>query len=422
VIEELGTGYGALMTSEPAAVGRLSAWIDASAGIAGDMLLGALVDAGADLDAVQSVVDAVLPSTVRLSATQVMRAGQRACKVDVAVLTADQPHRDWPEIKRLLEVASIPETVRARAMGVFEVLAVAEARVHGVQPDQVHFHEVGGWDSIADVVGVAAALALLGVEGVTAGRVALGSGRVAAAHGDMPVPAPATLELAVGWEVEAGGPGELATPTGMALVRSLADTCEPLPALTVAATGVGAGTKDTAGRPNVVRVVLGERVGPAAALEQLTVLEANIDDLDPRVWPEVLDALIEAGAADAWLVPIMMKKGRPAHTLSVLCSQDQSERLRDVIFSATTTFGVREHAVGRTALRRCWRSVQVGGIPVRVKIALDAHDRITHATPEFEDARSAARASGLPVRRVLEEADAAASAAGIRVGAVCPPD
>jgi pyridinium-3,5-bisthiocarboxylic acid mononucleotide nickel chelatase len=410
------------MTSEPAAQSHdLHAWIDVSAGVAGDMLLGALIDAGADLHAVQAAVDAVLPATVRLSATEVTRADLRACKLDVSLLVEDHPHRRWPDIQRLIGQGAVPQAVRTKALAVFQALAAAEARVHGVSPDEVHFHEVGAWDSIADVVGVAAALDLLGVDTVTASRVSVGSGRVRAAHGDMAVPSPATLELARGWDVEAGGQGELATPTGLALVRALADECEPLPALTVVAAGIGAGTKDTPGRANVVRVVLGHRIATLPPPDSLTVLEANIDDLDPRAWPEVLSTLFEAGAADAWLTPIIMKKGRPAHTLSVLSTPHLREHLREVIFSATTTFGVREYSVDRTALRRCWTSVHVGTTAVRIKLSLDDTGRIRHATPEFEDASAAARVLRAPVHRVLAEAGAAAHAAGIRVGAVCPP-
>jgi uncharacterized protein (TIGR00299 family) protein len=413
------------MTSDPmpgAPSGPLAAWIDASAGVAGDMVLGALVDAGAGLGDVQSVVDAVLPSTVRLSATQVLRSGLRATKVDVSVLVEDQPHRPWADVRRLLVEAAVPERVRTRSLAVFDALAKAEARVHGVSPDDVDFHEVGAWDSIADVVGVAAALDLLGVHTVTASHVSLGSGSVEGAHGLLPVPSPATLELAAGWDVQAGGRGELATPTGMALVTTLAERCESLPLLRMVATGVGAGTRDLPGRPNVVRVALGARTAQPRPQEELWILEANIDDLDPRVWPDVLVALLEAGAADAWLAPVIMKKGRPAHTLSVLCTPVLRERLRAVVFSTTTTFGIRDHPVGRTALDRSWRTIEVGALPVRIKIAVDDDGRITQATPELEDARTASRSSGVPLRRVLDEASSAASAAGIRVGAVCPPD
>lgn len=395
-------------------------WIDASAGVAGDMVLGALVDAGADLRAVQSVVDAVLPGTVRLAATEVTRAGMRACQVDVSVLAEDQAHRTWRDIRVRLTQAAVPALVRTRSLEAFRLLADAEARVHGVDVDDVHFHEVGAWDSVADVVGVAAALHLLGVESISAGPVALGSGRTRTAHGDVPVPSPATLQLAAGWTVHSGGDGELATPTGMALVRALSGRCEELPPMQVGAIGLGAGTEDTPGRPNVVRAVLGRATDSTPDREQLWVLETNVDDLDPRVWPGVLGALLGAGAADAWLTPILMKKGRPAHTLSVLSGAAARAALRDLMFAVTTTFGVREHRVERTALGRDWYPVAVDGHTVRIKVAVGADGRIRHATPEFDDAAAVAARTGLPARQVLDDASAAARQAGLTVGAEPP--
>ncbi|HEX5811212.1 MAG TPA: LarC family nickel insertion protein, partial [Pseudonocardia sp.] len=293
----------------------------------------------------------------------------------------------------------------------------AEGRVHGVPPDDVAFHEVGSWDAIADIVGVCAALADVGVGRVTGSPVAVGSGRVRAVHGDLPVPPPAVLELARGWQVHAGGEGELATPTGMALLRTLADDCGPLPAFELAAIGIGAGTRDTAGRANVVRVVVGAPV--AEAPTAMWVLETNVDDLDPRLWPTVLSALLAAGAADAWLVPILMKKGRPAHTLCVLTADAERAALRDAIFALTSTLGVRETPVSRVGLARGWRAVALPGGEVRVKVGLRA-GRIVQATAEFEDAAALARARRVPVRQVLDEATAAADAAGLRPGAPWP--
>jgi len=397
--------------------GAARLWVDASAGIAGDMLLGALLDAGASLDAVRSAVAAVVPGEVVVRTSAVTRAGLRALKVDVESTGDGHPHRSWARIRALLGSADLPTAIRDPALAVFARLAEAEGRVHGIPADDVHFHEVGSWDAIADIVGVCAALADLGVDRVTASPVAVGSGRTRAAHGDLPVPVPAVLELARGWQVLAGGEGELATPTGMALLRTLADTCGPIPPMEIAAVGIGAGGRDTGGRANVVRAVVGAAaVADAPTASDMWVLETNVDDLDPRLWPTVLAALLAAGAPDAWLVPILMKKGRPAHTLCVLAHDRDREALRDKVFALTSTLGVRETPVSRTALQRDWRAVTVPGGEVRIKVGLRA-GRIATATAEFEDAAALARTRGVPVRRVLDEAAAAADAAGLGPGA-----
>ncbi|WP_432536954.1 nickel pincer cofactor biosynthesis protein LarC [Kineococcus arenarius] len=422
-------------------------WIDASAGVAGDMLLGALVDAGVPLQQVQRCIEAVVPGSVRLVAQEVTRAGLRATKVEVEVLAEDPPHRSWAAVRELLRTADLPEGVRTRALAVFGRLAEAEARVHGTSAEQVHFHEVGALDAVADVVGSCAGVEALGVQHVVVSPLALGSGTVRAHHGELPVPVPAVLEMSVGWDVLAGGQGELATPTGVALVTALAERPGALPALRVLATGIGAGTRDTAGRANVVRVVLGttsdarafpalartahehphehphehrERTGaPQADAARAVVLEANVDDLDPRLWPVVLERLLAAGAWDAWSAPILMKKGRPAHTLHVLSPPELADALGGIVLEETTTLGVRRTPVTRDVLEREWVGVDVDGERVRIKVG-HRRGRVVQAMPEFADVQAAAQRSRSPARAVLTRAHAAAALAGLRAGAPWP--
>ena len=395
------------------------AWLDVTAGVSGDMLLGAFLDVGASQALLQRHVDAVLPGVVRLERSEVLRAGLRATKADVRLLADDQPHRSWADIRGRLAGADLPAAVRDRALAVFARLAAVEGRIHGVAADDVHFHEVGAWDSVADVVGVCAAIAELGVTELVTSPIALGSGRARTAHGELPVPVPAVLTLVEGWSVTAGlVPGELATPTGVALVVELASGQGPIPDMRVNAHGVGAGTRDPAGHANVARVVLGDADPEPQAM---TVLEANVDDLDPRLWPTVLDALLAAGAADAWLTPVVMKKGRPAHVLSVLTRPADVPALRDLVFALTSTIGLRATPVARWALDRGWVDVTVAERPVAVKVA--HRDRaIVHATPEFEQVRAVAAALGRPTREVLEAAVAAAVAAGLVNGAAVPSE
>jgi uncharacterized protein (TIGR00299 family) protein len=285
----------------------------------------------------------------------------------------------------------------------------------------VHFHEVGALDSIADIVGVSAALHSLEIDSISASAVAVGSGRVRGAHGEMGVPVPAVVELAAGWTIFAGGSGELTTPTGMALLSALAERCEDLPPLTLRASGAGAGTRDTPGRPNVTRVLIGERVSrPEYDLAETALLiEANVDDLDPRLWPGVLTSLITAGAADAWLVPITMKKGRPAQTLTVLARPDQAADLREVVLAQTSTIGVRETTVRKTALPRGWVDLTVAGCQLPIKIA-HRDGTIWQVTPEFDDLERAAVEQGLSPLRLLEQASATAATAGLVTGAAVP--
>lgn len=269
------------------------AWFDVSAGAAGDMLCGALVGAGVPLEVLQEAVDAVVPARVRWQRTTVRRAGLVATSVTPHLADGDErTSRSWGDIRDLLAGAALAPAVRGAAAAVFTRLAEVEAAAHGVEPDEVHLHEVGGLDAIAGVVGVAAGLHHLGVTEVVASPLAVGSGTVRTAHGVLPVPVPAVVGLCAGWRIEAGGDGELATPTGTALVTTLARRCGPVPAMTLEASGTGAGSRDTPDRANVVRVLVGTvataTVPAAASATSQVVIEANVDDLDPQLWPGAL--------------------------------------------------------------------------------------------------------------------------------------
>ena len=389
-------------------------WVDASSGASGDMLLGALLDVGVPLDVISSAVAAVAPEHVSLAPEPVLRNRFRAtrCHVEVADSVT---HRTWRDVAALLADAALDEAVRTRSQATFERLAVAEATVHGTEPEDVHFHEVGALDAIADVVGVCAALEHLGLTALVVSPVAVGSGEVRGAHGTMPVPPPAVAELLRGVPSYAGAATapsmELCTPTGAALLVTNATSFGPQPAMTVQRIGVGAGGRDPEGHTNVLRLLVGEQPaeaprGRVVVEDGPLVIETNVDDLDPRLWPSVLATLLEAGASDAWLTPILMKKGRPAHTLSVLVRAEAVDAVRREVFRQTSTIGVREIAIGKTALDREMRTVTVAGHEVAVKLAL-LDGEVLNAQPEYEDVARVATLTGRPIKQVLAEAVAA---------------
>ena len=388
-------------------------WVDASSGASGDMLLGALVGAGVPIGVLAEAIEKVVPGQVSLEGAAVTRAGIAATKVEVAVAD-DAPARTWPDVERVIGEAGLHEDVRSLAHDVFARLAEAEGRVHGVPAAEVHFHEVGALDAIADVVGVCAGVVHLGLPRVVVSPVALGGGSVTSAHGRLPVPAPAVVELLRGLP-SYGGPldVELCTPTGAALLATLADDWGPQPAMAVAQVGTGAGTRDPEGHANVLRVLVGDGVstsstsGGSPGLSTAVLLETNVDDLDPRIWPVVIAALLEAGASDAWLTPIVMKKGRPAHTLSVLVAAERADVVRREVYRQTSTIGLREQRVGKHSLERELASVSVDGQPIAVKLArIDGE--VVNAQPEFDDVAAAAHALGRPVKDVMAQASALA--------------
>ncbi len=387
-------------------------WLDCAAGASGDMLLGALVDAGVPVATLQAAVDAIGVEPIELAVSATERHGIGATAVTVRAPESAE-HRTWADVRALVEAADLAGPVRATALDAFARMARAEAAVHRTTPDEVHFHEVGALDAVADVVGVAAGLHALGLERLVAGPVTVGSGGSAkSAHGRVPVPAPATLGLLAeaGAPVQGGPPYEMCTPTGAALLAATVTEWGPLPALTPVRVGYGAGGRDLAELPNVLRLVLGE---PTRAAGGAVLLETNVDDLDPRLWPDVLERLFAAGASDAWLTPILMKKGRPAHSLHVLCPPGAVELVRAEVFARTSTLGVRELSVGKTALDRSAGEVRVHGERVRTKLA-HLRGRLVNVSVEYEDVRAAADALGLPVKEVLRAATAAAYENGAR--------
>ncbi len=409
----------------------MTIWVDASAGASGDMLLGALVGAGVPVDVLQDAVDAIAPEPVNLRVEPVTRGGFAATRCHVRA-GASAHHRSWRDIRHMLNSSALAPEVRAVASRVFQRLAEAEAAVHGSDPHDVTFHEIGALDAIADVVGASAGFAWLGLcaperpigrsqahdptKEVVVSPVAVGSGTVEGAHGVMPVPPPAVAELLRGAPSYAGPAGapamELCTPTGAAILTTIATRWGPQPPMTTEQLGVGAGSRDPEGHANVLRMF----VGAALDLDTLAdaryptsagiLIETNVDDLDPRVWPAVIAALLDAGASDAWLTPILMKKGRPAHALSVLVPPDRAEAVRATVFRETSAIGVREQRLDKHALDREMSSVEVDGHTIAVKLARHG-GAVVNAMPEYDDVARAAAAVGRPVADVLAEAVAA---------------
>ena len=382
-------------------------WLDCTAGASGDMFLGALVDAGVPLAVLQDAVDRLGTGAIRLAATETVRHGIGAVRVRVSCAAEPGVTRTWADVRTLL--ARLPGAVRGDAEDVFARLARAEASVHRVPPDDVHFHEVGALDALADVVGACAGIAWLraerGLGRLVTGPVSLGSGQARGRHGIVPVPAPAVLALLgeARLPVRAGSaPYEMCTPTGAALLAALTTGSGPLPDMVPAGTGHGAGARDVPEVPNLLRLVLGD---PLAEPPTAVVLETNVDDLDPRLWPPALEALLQAGASDAWLSPVVMKKGRPAHTLHVLCPAERAAALRRVVFTETSAIGLREYRVDKHRLDRRVSTVDVAGRAVRVKTAyLDGTP--VNASVEYDDVVAAAAALGLPPKVVLARATA----------------
>jgi hypothetical protein len=420
------------------------AYLECFSGISGDMFLGALVDAAVSPHLLEETV-ASLGLGARLEVSRVMRSGISATKVDVWIdgekdspreehrepqsqhtqehhshehdhdhhehkhHSHDHGHgRGLSEIRKIISAASISDAAKKSAIAIFEALGVAEAKIHNTSIENIHFHEVGAVDAIVDIVCAAVGAEALGVDEIVCSSLNVGGGTVQCAHGTFPVPVPATVELLKGAPVYSSGlQAELVTPTGAAIVKTLASRFVSFPGMKIEMSGYGAGSRDFPEHPNVLRITIGETTsgGLAAktAAETITVLEANLDDLNPQVFGYVVDRLFEEGALDVFAMPVQMKKNRPGTLLTVLCKPEDAARLTQLIFTETTTLGVRRRDEVRQTLTRRWENVNTPWGEVRIKIA-SMNGTVTNYAPEYEDCRRIAADHHVPLKTVMQQA------------------
>ncbi len=373
-------------------------YFDAFSGISGDMTVGALLDAGADFPTVEAALKSLqLDATFRIEKTK--RKGMAASKFTVE-FAEQKKHRHLPHIEKIIQGGEFAESAKTKALAIFQRLGEAEAKAHDVPIEKVHFHEVGAVDSICDIVGTCVALENLGVSQVHSSRINVGSGTVETEHGTLPVPAPATSALLQGHPIYSAGPQtELTTPTGAAILATLAVSFGALPAMTLKSQGFGAGDKDFPNNANLLRVLIGER-SSAIEATSVSIIEANIDDSTPQILAYAMERLLAAGALDVTLTPIYMKKNRPATLLSVIAKPETTDQLAAVLFAETSTLGLRLYQAERRVLARQVAEVETSYGKIHVKF--NEHGNFA---PEYEDCRSAAASHGVPLRAVISEAN-----------------
>ena len=377
-------------------------YFDCPSGASGDMILGALVDAGVSLDALRRELAKLPLGGYRLTAREVRKGAFRATKVDVEVDATAHHQRNLPEILRLLEQSGLPGRVKADAARIFTRLAAAEARVHGTPVEAVHFHDVGAVDALVDVSGAVAGLHLLGVEAVHVSALPLGGGMVDGPHGKIPIPGPGTAELLKGFPVyDNGVRAELVTPTGAAILTTLAASSGSMPPMTVERVGYGAGTMDLLA-PNLLRCFVGT-AAETGGRETVVQLETTIDDMSPQLYEPLMERLLEAGALDVFLIPVIMKRSRPGVVLTVVAEPSRVGELSTILFEESTTIGVRWTESQRTRLERELVTLPTAYGPVQFKLSRLGGKLVT-VTPEFSEVTRIAREKGLPVREVLEQA------------------
>lgn len=380
---------------------------DSVGGASGDMILGALIDLGADPGALRAELRSLGIESFELDAQVTAADGLRGTRVTVTVPDAHHPHRHLSDIRAIIEAGRLDPAVKKLSLHVFERLAAAEAAVHGTTPEAIHFHEVGAMDAIVDVTGACLALTQLRIDAIRLSPLPIGSGSVRCAHGVMPLPVPATAELLKGFAVsQTDEPFELVTPTGAALLTTW---CSALPAPAGSAecilqrTGTGIGHRKLNGRPNILRASLLTPATSASPTESCTVLECNVDDMNPELLGSLGARALEAGAWDVFMTPVQMKKQRPGTLLTILCRPEDRDRFVDLVFAETTSFGIREHRVSRTVLERRHETVDTVYGPVRIKIG-SRHGQDITRSPEHADCAKCAERHGIPVRTVYEAA------------------
>jgi uncharacterized protein (TIGR00299 family) protein len=373
------------------------AYFDCPAGAAGDMILAAFLDLGLPLDHLQSELAKLAVDHYHLE-TKTTEKHHLAATQFIVHVDHQHHHRTLADIRNMIQQSKLSDGVKQKAIAVFEKLGAVEGRIHGVPADQVHFHEVGAVDSIVDIVGACIAWEYFNLDQVWCSPLPLGSGFIKAAHGRLPLPAPATLALLEGVPTYGSGvEAEMVTPTGAAVLTTLVKNFGPRPAMTVTKTGYGAGSRNLEDRPNIIRLTLGETQA-GLIIETLVLGETNIDDMNPEIYPYVLQKLLDAGAMDAWLTPIQMKKGRPAVTLSFLCPPDVGDALIQIVLAETTTLGVRTQEIRRGCLPRTQDTVDTEFGPVSVKV-VEKNGRM-EKIPEFESCRQIAEKTGRPLKDI----------------------
>jgi uncharacterized protein (TIGR00299 family) protein len=381
------------------------AYFDCFSGISGDMTLGALVDAGVPVEQLRGELQGLNVPGWELTIEKVWKNGMAASYAKVRVQDT-QTHRSLSAILGIIEKSALAPKVKERAAAIFKKLGEAEAAVHDVPLEKIHFHEVGAVDAIVDIVGACIGFTALGIESFACSALNVGGGTAKMAHGVLPVPAPATARLLLGKPTYSNGvQKELVTPTGAAIVATLCASFGPQPLMTVNAIGYGAGTADLEGQPNVLRLMVGaaaeKRV--AAESETIRVLEANLDDMNPQIYGYFLEKALAAGALDVFATPVQMKKNRPGMLVTVLCKPEDEAKFHEMLFAETTTLGVRTYTAERRVLARQWETVRTAFGEVRIKVArLNGH--IRQASPEFEDCRKLAEVKNVPLQRVMDEA------------------